>query len=177
MAAVEFTSTPKFNHVAMSLTAEQLGAPSRADIVRFYNSVFGWKELDVMTEDRRRLILSAYTHEQFVFLIADDEGMRCPRLDHFGMSVGTLAELEGLHAACVEYQKTDPRVDIIAPKTDDFGMLRLTGFYVGYLLPMMVEVQHWEFVDPPTDAASDTTADGAAGTPGAAGVATGGESA
>jgi len=148
MAAVEYSRPPTFNHVAMSLTPDELGAANRADIVRFYDEVFGWKELPTMTEDRKRLILSAHTIEQFVFLIADGTGMQCPRLDHFGLSVGTKEELTGLHAACVEYQRRDDRVDIIAPETEDYGALALTGFYVGYLLPMMVEIQHWEYKTP-----------------------------
>jgi hypothetical protein len=147
MAAVEFTRMPRFNHVAMSLAADDLNAESRADITRFYDEVFGWKELEMMTEDRHRLILSVYANEQFVFLIADEPNMTCARLDHFGLSVGTLPELEALHAACVEYKKRDDRVEIIAPSMEDHGMIKLTGFYVRYLLPMMVEIQHWEFVD------------------------------
>ena len=47
-----------------------------------------------MTEDRRRLVFGCYTIEQFVFLIADDDPMSCPRLDHYGFSVGTEAELD-----------------------------------------------------------------------------------
>ena len=39
----------------------------------------------------------------------------------------------------------DDRVDIIDKKTEDHGMLAITSFYVGYLLPMMVEVQWWDF--------------------------------
>ena len=42
----------------------------------------------VMTEDRRRLILSCVHWDQFIFLIAEDDPMRCPRMDHFGFSVG-----------------------------------------------------------------------------------------
>ncbi len=48
-----------------------------------------------MTEDRRRLVFGCYTIEQFVFLIAgDDPPMTCPRIDHYGFSVGTEAELD-----------------------------------------------------------------------------------
>ena len=41
-----------------------------------------------MTEDRRRLILSCVHWDQFIFLIAEDDPMRCPRMDHFGFAVG-----------------------------------------------------------------------------------------
>ena len=39
----------------------------------------------------------------------------------------------------------DPRVEIIDKHVDDHGMLAITSFYVGYLLPMMVEIQWWDF--------------------------------
>ena len=140
---------PRFNHVAMSMAADALDQTGRDDIVRFYNDVFGWEELPTMTEDRRRLVMSAYTYEQFVFLIAEDEPMQCPRLDHFGMSVGTREEFDDLYAKAQSFRDKDDRVDIIDPKTDDYEMLKLTSFYVRYLLPMMVEVQHWDWVQQP----------------------------
>ena len=80
---------PRFNHVAMSMPADALDETGRKEIVEFYREVFGWEELPTLTEDRHRLVLQAYTYEQFVFLIADEPHMTCPGLDHFGMSVGT----------------------------------------------------------------------------------------
>lgn len=136
---------PRFNHVAMSVPADLLGERGRADLVRFYGEVFGWEELPTMTEDRRRLVFGCYTIEQFVFLVAGDDPMRCPRMDHYGFSVGTEAELDALLARAKEFQARDSRVDIVDKKVDDHGPLAITSFYVGYLLPMMVEVQWWDF--------------------------------
>jgi len=139
---------PHYNHVAMSLPADQLGADGRKELVDFYSSVFGWVELPMLTDDRRRLVFQTYTLEQFVFLIADDPPMRAPRLDHFGFSVGAEAELDDVLARAKAYREHDPRVDIIDKKVDDHSMLAITSCYIRYLLPMMVEVQWWEFVDP-----------------------------
>jgi hypothetical protein len=139
------TRTPRFNHVAMSLPADLLGEEGRGDIVRFYDEVFGWKELPTETVDRKKLVLSAYTYEQFVFLIADDPPMAAPRLDHFGMSVGTEQELDDMLARAKAFQARDDRVDIVDKELTDHGMLAITSFYVRYLLPMMVEVQWWDF--------------------------------
>jgi len=139
------TRKPRFNHVAMSLPSELLGAEHRKEIVSFYEDVFGWNEQPVMTLDGQRLVLSAYTYEQFVFLIADDSPMACPRLDHFGISVATEDELDDMLARARRYQEHDDRVDIVDKKVDDHGMLAITSFYVRYLLPMMVEVQWWDF--------------------------------
>jgi hypothetical protein len=139
------TRTPRFNHVAMSLPADLLGEEGRQDIVRFYDEVFGWKELPTETVDRKKLVLSAYTYEQFVFLIADDSPMTAPRLDHFGMSVETEQELDDMLARAKAFKARDDRVDIVDREVTDHGMLAITSFYVRYLLPMMVEVQWWDF--------------------------------
>ena len=138
--------SPQFNHVAMSLPADLLAEEGRTAICDFYGEVFGWEELPTMTEDRKRLVLSCYTYEQFVFLIAEDDPMKAPRLDHFGMSVPTLKELETFYGKAKEYKVKDDRVDLIDPDIDDYGGLKIHNFYVGYLLPMMVEIQHWEFI-------------------------------
>ncbi|MGH9025374.1 MAG: hypothetical protein ACRDWD_04560 [Acidimicrobiia bacterium] len=139
------TRKPHFNHVAMSMPADALDERGRTDILRFYNEVFGWEELPMLTEDRRRLVMSAYTYEQFVFLIAEDEPMQCPRLDHFGMSVSTRDEFDDLYEKARAFRGRDERVDLIDPKTDEYPMLKLTSFYARYLLPMMVEVQHYDW--------------------------------
>ena len=50
------------------------------------------------------------------------------------------------------YKKKDDRVDIIDKKVDDYEMLAITSIYIGYLLPMMVEIQWWDFKDRPAPA-------------------------
>jgi hypothetical protein len=135
---------PRFNHVAMSLPPELLDAEHRELLKDFYGAVFGWHELPMLTEDRRRLVFQVQTVEQFVFLIADEPPMTCPRLDHFGLSVGAESELDDVLARARAYKGTDDRVDIIDRKVDDHGMIAITSIYVRYLLPMMVEVQWWD---------------------------------
>jgi hypothetical protein len=56
-----------------------------------------------------------------------------------------MQELDDLLANAVAYREKDDRVTIIDKKTEHHPGLDLTSFYVGYLLPMMVEVQHFEF--------------------------------
>ena len=139
------TRAPRFNHVAMSVPAELLGEDGRRDLVRFYDEVFGWDELPQMTEDRKRLVLTVYRYGQFVFLIADDPPMACPRLDHFGLSVETEKELDDMLGRAKAFHARDDRVDIVDREVTDHGMLAITSFYVRYLLPMMVEIQWWDF--------------------------------
>ena len=138
-------SSPRFNHVAMSLPADALNEANRADIVAFYDDVFGWKEIPQLTEDRQRLVLMAYRYDQFVFLIADEPHMTGPRLDHFGMGVDAMEQLDEFLAKAKAYREKDDRVDLIDKKAEQHPGLTLTSFYVGYLLPLMVEVQHFEF--------------------------------
>jgi len=136
---------PRFNHVAMSLPSDLLDETNRADLCRFYGEVFGFEELPTMTEDRRRLVFGCYAIEQFVFLIANDDPMTCPRMDHYGFSVGTEAELDAMLERAKAFQEQDPRVDIVDKHVDDHGFLAITSIYVGYLLPMMIEIQWWDF--------------------------------
>lgn len=137
--------TPRFNHVAMSVPAALLDADGRRRLTDFYGTVFGWQELPTETVDRRQLVLSAYRYDQFVFLIADDAPMSCPPLDHFGLGVSTIDELDALYERATAYRERDERVRVIDKKTEHHPGVDLTSFYVGYLLPMMVEVQHFAF--------------------------------
>jgi hypothetical protein len=142
------TRAPRFNHVAMSVPADLLDENGRAELLRFYGDVFGWEELPTETLDRQRLVMRAYSNEQFVFLIAEDPPMTCPRLDHFGMSVGAMEELDDMLERARTFQGKDDRVDIVDKHaTDHDGFLVLTSFYVRYLLPMMIEVQHWDWAE------------------------------
>jgi hypothetical protein len=139
---------PRLNHVAMSVPAALLGPDGRRQLCDFYGEVFGWQELPTETIDHRRLVFGLYSIEQFVFLIADEEPMRCPRLDHFGMSVATEEELDSWLSKVRAYKERDDRVDLIEREVTDHGMLAITSFYVRYLLPMMIEVQWWRFAEP-----------------------------
>ena len=114
----------------------------RAD---FLSDVFGFYDLPMLTEDKHRQVFQVHNIEQFVFLIADDPPMTCPRLDHYGLSVETEAELDAVLAKAKAWQARDDRVDIVDKKTDDHGMLAITSIYVRYLLPMMVEIQWWDW--------------------------------
>lgn len=140
------TTHPRFNHVAVSVAPTLLEDTGRAEIVDFYGGVFGWEEMPTMTEPGRRLVLQAYAYDQFVFIVGDDEPMTCPRMDHFGMAVTTPEELTASFERANERAATDARVDVIPPQVDDFEVLRLHSFYVRFLLPLMVEVQYWDWV-------------------------------
>jgi hypothetical protein len=139
------SGNPRFNHVAMSLPADLLGEDGRKDICRFFHQVLGFDEIEVMTEDRRRLVLSCVHWDQFIFLVSDDAPMRSPRMDHFGFSVGTLDELINIEKRAEAFRAEDDRVDLINLHVDDQDVVKIHSIYVKYLLPMMCEFQYWEF--------------------------------
>jgi hypothetical protein len=139
------TRTPRFNHVAMTVERDLLTGDGRADLLRFCGDVFGWEELPMMTTDRKRLVMSAWTHEQFVFLHGSDEPMRCSPEDHFGLSVGSLEELEQLRSRALAFAEGDDRATVTNQFVEDYGALKLHSFYVTYLLPLTIEVQHFEY--------------------------------
>ncbi len=140
--------SPRFNHVAMSVPSSLLDDRGRADILRFHGEVFGWEEMPTMTEPGRRLIMQAYAYDQFVFLIAEDEPMRCARLDHFGMAVDSREEFDTFLGRARDFAAGDDRVELIDGEVEEFGdFLTLHNFYVRFLLPMMVEVQLFEWAD------------------------------
>lgn len=147
MTGPAFATPPRFNHIALSLPADQLDGAGRAALTAFYGDVFGFEEYPELTEDRRRLVLRAHHHEQFVFLIADDDPMHAPRLDHWGLSVGTKADFDEVAARAAAWKEREPDVvDLIEPTYEDHaGVLRLHSFYVRYRLPMMVETQCFEW--------------------------------
>jgi hypothetical protein len=148
MTGPAFAKGPRFNHVAMSVPADALDADGRAALSAFYGDVFGFEEYEELTKDRHQLVFRAHSHEQFVFLISDDEPMTAPRLDHFGMSVSTLADFEEVARRAATWKAKEPDdVDLIEPTSEEFvGALRLHSFYVRYRLPLMLEVQHFEYL-------------------------------
>ena len=143
----QFSKAPNLNHVAMSMPADALDDAGRKAIVEFYGDVFGFTEYEMMTEDRKQLVLGAHTHEQFVFLIADESPMTAPRLDHFGISVASREDFDAVYQRAAAWRDREPdAVDLIEPSVEEYaGMLNLHSFYVRYRLPLMVETQWFEW--------------------------------
>lgn len=137
--------TPRFNHVALSMPPSALDDRGRADLIAFYEEALGWEEMPTMTKPGERLVLQAYSYDQFVFIVADEHPMTCPSGDHFGMEVGSREELEIFHGRAQQCAARDDRVELTPIEMEDYGYLKLHNFYVRFLLPMRIEVQHWEW--------------------------------
>jgi hypothetical protein len=134
---------PRFNHVAMSVPSSLLEPDGRKELLDFWGEVFGWQEFPTETVDGQKLVMMAYSFDQFVFLIADEPAMSCPRLDHFGMGVATMEEFDEYYDRVRRYAERDERVDVIERKAEVYPGLTLSSFYVRFLLPLMLEVQHF----------------------------------
>jgi hypothetical protein len=139
------TDKPRFNHVAMTVNADLLDEAGRAAILEFYSDVFGWQEMPTMTVDRKRLVLMAYEFGQFVFLEADDNPMQTTFMDHYGMSVSDRQELTDMLERARAWEARDERVLVKDNEIEDFGVLELSSFYVNFLLPLTIEVQHFDW--------------------------------
>jgi hypothetical protein len=135
----------RLNHVAMSVPSELLDERGRADLTAFYEEVFGFQEHPTMTEDGQRLVFGVHAMNQFLFLYASREPMACPRMDHWGIQVDTEEELDEILRRAKAYQEKDSRVHIVDKHADEYTQLTLTSIYIGYLLPMTIEVQWWSF--------------------------------
>jgi hypothetical protein len=143
-----FAKPPRFNHIALSVRADELDAAGRSAIAEFYGDLLGANEYPEMTRDRAQLVLGLHTHEQFFFIVADDEPLRAPRMDHVGLSVSTIEDFEEVARRAAEWKRRAPdQVELIEPTSEEYaGMLRLHSFYVRYRLPIMIEIQHFEFL-------------------------------
>jgi len=137
---------PVLNHVALSMDPALLDERGRAEILDFYGEVFGWRESDNTGEEGNPLILYTGAYAQFVYLLPGEPYLTAPRLDHFGVLVDSLDELHATVDRAKRRHAADPRVTIIDVKsrvtsspTHDFT---LTSAYIGFVLPLMVELQH-----------------------------------
>ena len=139
---------PTLNHVAISMDPVLLDDRGRADVLAFYGDVFGWTEGDNTGEEGNPLILYTGAFGQFVYLLPANPPLSAPPLDHFGLMVDTLDELRGTVARARARGTTDDRVRIIEEHarvthgpTHDYT---LTSAYIGFVLPLMIELQHLE---------------------------------
>ncbi len=59
--------------------------------------------------------------------------------------MSSLEDLTAVRDRAVEFKKTDDRLELIDLHMDDQGPVKIHSIYLKYLLPMMCELQWWEF--------------------------------
>ena len=110
--------------------------------------MFGWTEGDNTGEAGNPLILYTGAFGQFVYLLPGDPHLTAPALDHFGFQVATLAELHAIVDRAQAYRRARrtgarhrrARAHDHGPDHD----YTLTSAYIGFVLPLMIELQHLE---------------------------------
>ena len=138
------------NHVAISVDPAIFDGGGRAEVLAFYNEVFGWTEGDNTDELGNPLILYTGAFGQFVYLLPATPPMEAPPLDHFGLLVESIEELDAIVERARRVHERDGRVRIIERSArttrGESADYVLTSAYVGFLLPLMIELQHLEHV-------------------------------
>ena len=139
---------PTLNHVAITMDAALLDDRGRAELLDFYGDVFGWIEGDNTGEVGNPLILYTGAFGQFVYLLPGDPYLHAPAMDHFGVQVASLDQLQAIVDKAKARQASDERVTLIdvharttqGPTAD----YTLTSAYIGFVMPLLVELQHLE---------------------------------
>lgn len=137
---------PRLNHVAITVDPALLDEAGRRTFLGFFGDVFGWSEGDNTGEKGNPLILYTGSPLQFIYLLPGEPHLVAPHLDHFGLEVASRDGLEDIVARARTYKEGDDRVQIIdvaeritrGPNHDYV----LTSAYIGFLLPLMIELQH-----------------------------------
>ena len=139
---------PTLNHVALSMDPALLDEAGRAELLDFYGDVFGWTEGDNTGEAGNPLILYTGAFAQFIYLLPGEPYLQAPAMDHFGVQVASLEQLQSIVDKAKARQARDERVTLIDVHartthgpTHDYT---LTSAYIGFVLPLLVELQHLE---------------------------------
>ena len=139
---------PRLNHVAFTMDRALLDDRGRGELLDFYGDVFGWTLGDSTGEEGNPLIMYTGAFGQFVYLLPGDPYLRAPAMDHFGMQVASVQEIEEIVERAKSWRAQDERVTVIdahartthGPQHD----YTLTSAYVGFVIPLLVELQHLE---------------------------------
>lgn len=139
---------PRLNHVAITMSPTLLDDRGRAEILDFYGDVFGWTKGDNTGEPGNPLIMNTGAFGQFVYLLPGEPYLQAPAMDHFGLLVATVKELKEIVERARMWRAQDQRVTVIdvssrttlGPTAD----YTLTNAYIGFVIPLLIELQHLE---------------------------------
>jgi hypothetical protein len=140
---------PRINHVAISVDADLMDEAGRAALLDFFSEIFGWVEGDNSTEKGNPLILYTGSLGQFLYLLpAQDEFMVTPNMDHLGLEVSSMQELEEILERVKTYKEKDDRVRFteVGAMVTRYGekQYTLSNAYIWFLIPLWIELQHIE---------------------------------
>ena len=149
------------NHVAISMPASAMDAETRADIHRFYGEVFGWSPYTPEGEPGNPLVMLMADRRFYLYVADDEEGkgtVSRPMVDHIGIEVSEERMLDEILDRAKTFKAKDDRVVIVEKEvtahTADADLrpdlaekspgVTMVNCYIGYILPFMVEIQHFK---------------------------------
>lgn len=129
------------NHVAMSVASGTLTDEWRAELLEFYGSLFGWREIESLRlPDRLTILVDKRT---YVNIRERTEPMICSGYEHFGVVVASGAEVDDIWSR-LDASPLDLELEPLNIDDAGFRSLRFR-----YMLPLAVEVQFLpEVADP-----------------------------
>ena len=136
----------RFNHMELTVPPGML-KKERQNIIDFYGGCFGFTCIEVPMVDLdvsdKFLISTDEEFSQFFFLAEDKNYLKPDSYDHIGFLMDEWNEVDETFEKVLEFQKKDPRVEIMHTFEDDFesGPVFTHFYYFRYLLPIWVDVQ------------------------------------
>src|SRR5262245_21957950 len=145
-ASIEPMKTPILNHVALTVPRPLVSdTAARRNLVEFYEHVFGWRAIDLMTIEGERLVLHLHQLTHFLYLVGGERTTVGIAGDHFGIEVYERAALDTIVARAKAFKaERDPAVEIEDITVENYGTITIHNAYIRYLLPLKVEVQFYE---------------------------------
>lgn len=137
----------RFNHMELSLPQGTF-EKDKDNIINFYKDVLGFEGMEVPMVDfdcPKYLLSSDSDASQFLFLVEDKDALVSKTFDHLGFLLDTREEVDVALAKVKEWQKKDPRVEIIEYDDMDAHVVITHAFYFRYILPIWFDVQALEF--------------------------------
>jgi hypothetical protein len=122
--------TRALTHVAMSVPVGTLTTEVRAEILAFYGDVFGWREMEGISNDER---LAMWIGPASYINVRERDDHAELSYEHFGVSVRTADDVHDLWSRASELGAH--------PEPLETSVGGVTMFKFQHLLPMAIEVQ------------------------------------
>lgn len=135
----------RFNHMELTVPIGMIDK-EKENLIAFYGDIFGCTSIEVPMVDldvpNKFLISTDTEFSQFFFLAEDPKPLKLESYDHIGFLVDTWDEVDETLEKVKEWQKKDPRVELMHVG-DDFeaGPVFTHFYYFRYLLPIWIDVQ------------------------------------
>ena len=141
-ALSQTVSACAFGQASATLVARQAAGRDREGVAQALADLSAW----LSGERNDPLIMYTGTFGQFVYLAKGDADSDASAVEHFGLQVATLVELEAIVDRARARAATDDRVrvtDVHARTTHGpTADYTLTSAYIGFVMPFTVELQH-----------------------------------